>query len=160
VNPPPDYSGGSANFVGVSRKLGPAMRFILLAAGAAMMGALVESLVISRTATTFEVARELGGNMANFKVADINPVKAYYNFMQEVASGELGRGISLPKSPIFSWSPINPENLNSSFRIDDRAIQRAFANGINSRIQQDIRRAQDLAAYGRNPMGWHGAPPY
>jgi hypothetical protein len=39
-------------------------------------------------------------------------------------------------------------------------VQRAIASGFNARIGQDIRRAQDIAAYGRNPMGWHGAPPH
>jgi hypothetical protein len=38
-------------------------------------------------------------------------------------------------------------------------MKRAIAAGVNARIQQDDRRSQDLAAYGRNPMGWHGAPP-
>jgi hypothetical protein len=40
------------------------------------------------------------------------------------------------------------------------AVQRAISAGIGARIGQDIRRAQDIAAYGRNPMAWRGAPPH
>jgi len=35
-----------------------------------------------------------------------------------------------------------------------------MAAGINAQIQQNYQRSQGLAAYGRNPMGWHGAPPH
>jgi hypothetical protein len=42
----------------------------------------------------------------------------------------------------------------------DPGLQRAIASGIGARIQQDIRRAQDITAYGRNPMAWHGVPPH
>jgi hypothetical protein len=135
------------------------MRFVLLVAGAAITGALVPSVVIPRANQTFAAARALGGNMENFRVPDIDPVKAYYDFMRQ-ASGELGRGISWPNAPTFNFSPINPQNLNASFKIDDKTIRHAFANDMNSRVQHDIRRAQDLATYGRNPMGWHGIPPY
>jgi hypothetical protein len=50
-------------------------------------------------------------------------------------------------------------NLNNNFRIDDAAIKWAIGAGINAQVQQNLRRSQDLAAYARNPMGWHGAPP-
>jgi hypothetical protein len=33
-------------------------------------------------------------------------------------------------------------------------------SGWNSQIQQNNNRMQDIAAYSRNPMGWHGAPPF
>jgi hypothetical protein len=42
----------------------------------------------------------------------------------------------------------------------DPAVQRAIAAGIGARISQDIRRAQDISAYGRNPTRWHGVPPH
>jgi hypothetical protein len=41
----------------------------------------------------------------------------------------------------------------------DASTQRAINSGISARIGQDIRRAQDIAAYGRNPTAWHGVPP-
>jgi hypothetical protein len=39
-------------------------------------------------------------------------------------------------------------------------MRKAVGASINSRVQQDIRRAQDLSAYARNPTAWHGAPPH
>lgn len=42
----------------------------------------------------------------------------------------------------------------------DPAIQRAIAAGIGARVSQDIRRAQDITAYARNPRAWHGVPPH
>ena len=62
-------------------------------------------------------------------------------------------------SPIAAGR-INTEALRPKFTIDEKAIQRSIAAGINSRVQQDIARARDFQAYGRNPMGWHGVPPH
>jgi hypothetical protein len=42
----------------------------------------------------------------------------------------------------------------------DPAVQRAISAGIGARIGQDMRRAQDIAAYGRNPMARCGVPPH
>jgi hypothetical protein len=139
------------------------MRFIIFVAGAAATGALSVSAIQTfapQTAQTFQAVRALGGDLTNFKLSEINPVKAYEAVVRQITSGRAGAPISLPSSPIFNTAPINPDSFRPSFKIDDREIQRAIAAGINSRIQQDIRRAQDLAAYGRNPMGWHGPPPH
>jgi hypothetical protein len=135
------------------------MRFILLVAGAAATGALVEGAVLPRTAQTFEVAKALGGQMDSFQIGEINPIRAYRDFMRQVASGELGRGLSLPNSPALRGSPIDLNNFKPAFVIDDQAIQRTFASSMNDRFQQDARRARNLAAYSRNP-NWRGFPPY
>ena len=50
--------------------------------------------------------------------------------------------------------------LNPKLSIDTKGIQRAWAADMNRRIQQDIGRARDFQAFGRNPMGWHGPPPH
>jgi hypothetical protein len=54
-------------------------------------------------------------------------------------------------------------NLNlkpNAFQFDEASMKRAMAAGINAQVQQNYRRSQDLSAYARNPMGWHGAPPH
>ena len=138
------------------------MRFVILVAGAAATGALSVSAIqtfVPQTAQTFQAVRALGGDLRDFKLSDINPVRAYEEVVRQITSGN-PRPISFPTSPTFNMTPINPNSFRPSFKLDDRDIQRAVAAGINSRIQQDIRRAQDLAAYGRNPMGWHGPPPH
>jgi hypothetical protein len=114
-------------------------------------------------APMFEAVRALGGSMAGFKLADINPVKAYHDAMRRVTSGDMSGvprfdtkfGTQVPylkvTTPLFGSS--------NQFKMDP-SVQRAIASGFNARIGQDIRRAQDIAAYGRNPMAWHGPPPH
>jgi hypothetical protein len=38
--------------------------------------------------------------------------------------------------------------------------QSGFTSSILTQVQQNNARMQDLAAYARNPAGWHGAPPH
>ena len=138
------------------------MRFVILVAGAAATGALSVSAIqtfVPQTAQTFQAVQALGGDVRDFKLSDINPVRAYEEVVRQITSGN-PRPISFPTPPTFNMTPINPNSFRPSFKLDEKEIQRAVAAGINSRIQQDIRRAQDLAAYGRNPMGWHGPPPH
>ena len=139
------------------------MRFIMFVAAASATGALSVGgiqTMFPQTAQTFQAVRALGGDLADFKISEINPVKAYQDVMRQITSGELGGSISFPSAPTFKSDPINWNALRPTFKIDNDQIQRAVASGINSRIQQDIRRAQDFAAYTRNPMGWHGLPPH
>jgi hypothetical protein len=139
------------------------MRFVILVAGAAATGALSVSAVQTMSpqmAPTFQAVRAFAGGLRDFKLIEFNPLnKAYEEVVRQITSGN-PRPISFPTPPTFNITPINPNSFRPSFKLDDREIQRAVAAGINSRIQQDIRRAQDLAAYGRNPMGWHGPPPH
>jgi hypothetical protein len=53
---------------------------------------------------------------------------------------------------------LRPSRIANSFTgfKADPGISRAISSGIGARIGQDIRRSQDISAYGRNPMGWHG----
>jgi hypothetical protein len=140
------------------------MRFVFLLLGTTATGALSASAIqhmFPQTAQTFAAVRALGGEVADFKIGDINPVKAYQDVMQKIAAGELGGPIKFPSSPDLKPMSINPELFKPhTIQIDNDKMQRAIASGINSRIQQDIRRAQDMAAYARNPMGWHGVPPH
>ena len=43
---------------------------------------------------------------------------------------------------------------------DNSSMKRAMVSGWSSQIQQTNNRMQDISAYSRNPMGWHGAPPF
>jgi len=136
------------------------MRFAFLVVGATAVGALSATAIqtmIPSTAPTFEAVRALGGNLADFKISDINPAKAYRDVMQKITSG--APQISLPKSPTVELHPISPD-VFKPYKIDDKAIQRAIAAGISSQVDQNIRRMQDIQAYSRNPAGWHGAPPH
>ena len=136
------------------------MRFVVLVVGATAVGALTATAIqtmIPSTASTFEAVRALGGNLADFRIADINPAKAYRDVVQKITSGE--PRISLPTSPTIAMHPIDPDTFKP-VKIDDRAIKRAIAAGVSSQVDQNLRRMQDIQAYSRNPAGWHGMPPH
>jgi hypothetical protein len=140
------------------------MRFVLLVAGATATGALCGGgiqTMFPQTKEMFAAVTALGGNVAEFKLGEINPVKAYEDVRRQIASGQ--PAVSFPISaptPAYRFKPADIGNLNPSLSIDTKQFQRAWASGINTRVQQDVQRARDFQAYGRNPMGWHGIPPH
>jgi len=141
---------------------GHPLRFFLLLVAAAATGAL--SLVAAQTffprsAPTYETVRALGNDLARLRLSDFNPIRAVYDDVaKKITSGN-------PAPPAFNLRPsvpvaVGPFQLPKPVQIDQREINRAIAAGVNARINQDYRRTQDLIQYGRNPMGWHGAPPH
>jgi hypothetical protein len=137
------------------------MRFVLLVAGATGVGALCGGgigTMFPQTKEMLAAVTALGGNPADFKLGEINPVKAYEDVRRQITSGDAGR-IAMPSARTPNFTLINPGSIKP-FKIDEEQIRRAAAAGINSRIQQDIRRTQDFQAYARNPRAWHGLPPH
>lgn len=139
------------------------MRLAILLVGGAAAGALSVGAVrttVPSNAPMFQAVRALGGDLSNFKIDDINPLKAYERVRHEIASGNLGGSINFGSAKPITFTKFGNLSLDNKIHIDEGAIRRAIGADINSRVQQDIRRSQDLAAYGRNPMAWHGAPPH
>ncbi len=139
------------------------MRLAILVVGGLATGALsvgAARTVVPQNAQMFEAVRALGGDVANFNIADINPLKAYEDVKRQITSGNLGGSINFGSAKTISIPKFGDLALGNQIHIDDAAVRRAFGAGVNSRIQQDIRRGQDLQAYGRNPMAWHGPPPH
>jgi hypothetical protein len=138
------------------------MRFVLLVVGATATGALCGGgiqVMFPQSKEMFAAVTALGGNVADFKMPEINPVKAYEDVRRQITSGQ--PAVSFPTAPSYNFKPINPGSfMPPAFKIDENQIRRAVAAGVNSRIQQDIRRAQDFQAYARNPGAWHGIPPH
>jgi hypothetical protein len=137
------------------------MRFVLLvmiAVASGAVGMTAMQTFVPGNASMFEAVRALGGSMASFRLADINPVKTYWDVRKQITSGETAGMPKFDARPIphlqFTGPLIKPYQYKP-----DPSIQRAISSGISARIGQDIRRGQDIAAYGRNPMGWHGIPP-
>jgi hypothetical protein len=139
------------------------MRFVILVIAAAGTGALSMGAIqtmFPQTAQTFAAMRALGGNPAQFKLSDLNPVKAYEDVMRKVTSRDFGASLNLGSSTPIKTGPIGDMAFKpSGFTIGDK-WKGAFAAGVGARINQDYRRAQDINAYGRNPMAWHGVPPH
>jgi len=138
------------------------MRFVMLVligAGTGAVSMTAMQTLVPQNATMFEAVRALGGDPANFKFPDINPVKAYHDVIAKITSPDKAAfpSFNTPQYPSFQvTAPLfKPYEYKP-----DPAIGRAIAAGIGARIGQDIRRAQDITAYGRNPMAWHGVPPH
>jgi hypothetical protein len=130
-----------------------------VAVGAVSAGGI--QTMLPQTASMFDAVRALGGNPGSIKIGEINPLKAYQEVKRQITSGSLGAPFNLG-TPVTVTAPsqLGRLNLNNNFHIDDAAIRRAVGAGINAQIQQSLRRSQDISAYARNPMGWHGAPPH
>jgi hypothetical protein len=141
------------------------MRLVLLIVGGVAIGAGSVSgvrTILPQGGSMFDAVRALGGNPGSFRLGDINlnPLKAYEDVKRQITSGSVRAPFNVGSAPTPSVSNIGQISFNNSLHFDDAAFKRAAAAGINARIQQDIRRSQDLAAYARNPMGWHGMPPH
>jgi hypothetical protein len=115
--------------------------------------------LVPGNASVFEAVRAFGGDPASFKLSDINPVKAYQDVIREVTSGRSAGALKFDTKPLPSFKLTGPLFKPYEYK-PDPGVQRAISAGIGARIGQDIRRAQDISAYGRNPMAWHGVPPH
>jgi hypothetical protein len=138
------------------------MRFVILvlvAAGTGAVSMTVMQTLFPQNASMFEAVRALGGDAANFKLPNINPVQAYHDVIAKIRSGDTTGVPTFRTTPIPSIKVTGPLFKPYEYK-PDPALQRAIASGMSARIGQDIRRAQDIAAYGRNPMAWHGVPPH
>jgi hypothetical protein len=140
------------------------MRILLFAAVAAATGAggmTVMQTMVPGNASMMQAVRALGGDPAKFRISDINinPAQAYRDVMKKVT---LGDTTGAPKFEAKKWSDFKINGpLFKPYELKmDAGMQRAINSGISARIGQDMRRAQDIGAYGRNPMGWHGRPPH
>jgi hypothetical protein len=139
------------------------MRFAFLVAGGVAAGALsvggVRTLV-PPNAQMFQAVRALGGNMADFKLGDIDPLKAYEDVRRQITSGNLSGSLNLGSAPQITFSKPGTLSIGSKMQPDDGVMRRAIAAGINSQIQQSNRRMDEMSGYTRNPAGWHGMPPH
>jgi len=140
------------------------MRLLIMLVAATATGALSASAIQTVFPQTAQAVVALGGDLKNFKISEINPVQAYRDVMAKITSGQSdwmsqGSG-SRWTAPTFNSRPFDLGALQPKLNIDKGSIQRAIDAGFASRVQQDIRRMQDISAYNRNPAGWRGIPPH
>jgi len=140
------------------------MRLAILVVGGLATGALFVGAVrtlVPPNAQMFQAGRALGGDPASVSIGNIDPRKAYEDVKRQIAAGNLGGSIGLPSAtPVSGFPKVGELALGAKHHFDEAAMRQAVGASINSRVQQDIRRAQDLSADTRNPMAWHGAPPH
>ena len=137
------------------------MRFAILVVGGVATGALSTGALqtmVPQNAQMFQAVRALGGNLADFKISEINPLKAYEDVKRQITSGNLGGSLNLGSAP--SFPKIGDLSLGNKMHFDETAMKRAMSAGFSSTVQQNIRRMEDISAYSRNPMAWRGPPPH
>jgi hypothetical protein len=150
------------------------MRFAVLVVGGVAAGALSVSgvrtmvpqnsqMLQSVQSQMSQAVRALGGDMGKLGDINIDPLKAYDDVKRQITAGNFSSPFDLGSmKPLkFGEFPkVGDLSLGTNLHLDDAAVKRAMVSGWNSQIQQNNNRMRDIAAYGRNPMGWHGAPPF
>jgi hypothetical protein len=107
----------------------------------------------------FAAAPGPGPDAASFRLADLNFIRAVYDdVIRTITSPNSAARLNIPSSPPIRVT--GPIKLPEPIKIDQTAINRAIAAGMNARIQQDYQPTQAIIQYGRNPMAWHGPPPH
>jgi hypothetical protein len=139
------------------------MRLVILIIGGVAIGAGsvsgVRTILPHMGGSMSDAVRALGGNPGSIKLDDINinPLKAYEDVKRQITSGQATAPFNVSSPTPTSFTSLGKIN---TFHIDEAAMKRAMAASAAARIEQNYQRSQDLAAYGRNPMGWHGPPPH
>jgi len=105
-----------------------------------------------------QAIRALGGDPAQVKDININPVAAYNRVLPEILKGHTPEELGLQVRPVIippgSFSGLKSTTINPNLG------QNGFTSSMLSQIQQNNVRMQDMASFARNPAGWHGAPPH
>jgi hypothetical protein len=140
------------------------MRLAILIVGGLGIGALSVGgvrMFVPPNAQMFQAVRALGGDPASVKIGNIDARKAYADVKRQITSGNPGGSLNFgTATPVVGFPKVGDLSLGTKYHMDEGAMRQAIGASINSRVQQDIRRAQDLSAYSRNPTAWHGAPPH
>ena len=141
------------------------MRLMLLLVGTVSAGAIgLTQGIIPIPTQMAQAITALGGDPAQIRPTqtrnvNLNPVEAYNKVLPQILNGrspaDLGFKGTAVTIPPGSFRGMNDATVNPG------AIgQNGFTSSIQSQVQQNNIRMQDMANYARNPAGWHGAPPH
>src|SRR5215467_10456156 len=124
------------------------MRFFILVAATAGIGAgsvvAMQTVFSEQSAAMVAGVRAFSAEATKFRVSDFNPIRAIYDDVKsEITSPNPGAGYSFKiSSPPLPTTFSGPIKLPDPVRIDQRAIDRAIAAGINAQVQQNYVRSQ------------------
>ena len=144
------------------KQFGFPLRFVLFVIVAAATGAVSMTALqtfVPTNASWREAAHALGGQWAAFLLADYNPLTAYRKVAAEISKPSTTSMPYTGTTPVPSIQVTGPLFKPYEYK-PDPGLQRAISAGIGARAAQEIRRAQDITAYGRNPTRWHGVSPH
>ena len=135
------------------------MRFVMFIVAAAGIGALcvfaMQRMLPHQSAAI--VATE--ADAVRFRPSHLDPIRSIYEDVKtKITSSHSSMEFNLRSVPPTVFD--GPIKLPKPVQIDQPAINRAIAAGINSQFPQSHQRTQAIIQYGRNPMAWHGPPPH
>jgi hypothetical protein len=108
-----------------------------------------------------QAVRALGGDPAEIKSVEINPIRAIYdNVMRQVTSPEANN--ARLESLGFHGSAVPPADFSAMQNAMSKPLPGApngFGANVAGQTQQFNNRMEDLRNYARNPAAWHGPPP-
>lgn len=128
---------------------------IALATGAGSFGAMHGSFSLPNQMG--QAITALGGDPSKLGPINVDPRQAYDTVIRRVTQGG---GVPADLHP--SVVTVTPDSFS---RMPQMVItgpnqQAPFAASALSQMRQNNIRMQDMAAYARNPAGWHGMPPH
>ena len=136
------------------------MRFAFLVAGALAGGGWATGVshgVLPGPSQVIQAVTGLGGDPSKVWTGGINLSQTYNNVMRQVTSGKGAAPAEFHGSPMVvapgSFHGMNTPNIVTG-------PGNGIAPGLQFDMRQNNQRMQDMAAYARNPAGWHGMPPH
>jgi hypothetical protein len=136
------------------------VRLILFLVGTVTAGAVgVTQGVFPLPTQMMQAIRSLGGDPAQSRTVNVNPVDAYNRMLPQILKGHTPEELGFHVAPVTI--PPGSFRVMNSAPVDTGAIaQNGFASSAVSQMQQNNIRMQDMATYAHNPAAWHGAPPH
>jgi hypothetical protein len=116
--------------------------------------------VLPVPAQMLQAVTALGGDPAQLKNIQLNPIQTTYNnVMRQITSGTSAPPAGFQGTPVI----IQPNSFPTVTQ-PNMTINGGMPNGFSSNVEAQIRlnnnRMQDMANYAKNPAGWHGPPPH
>ena len=136
------------------------MRLMLFLAGTLSAAAVgVTQGIFPQPMQMVQAIIALGGDPAQVKTINVNPVEAYNRVLPQILKGSTPEELGFHGTPV-TIPPGSFRGMNSGAVNAGTIGQNGFASSALSQIQQNNIRMQDMATYARNPAAWHGAPPH
>jgi hypothetical protein len=82
---------------------------------------------------------------------------AYQYVSRQIAVGVSGMGVPFAGEPV-TLKPLEP--MNPPFMLDSRELARLNGQNLADQTTRFNQHMEDIRNYARNPVGWHGRPPF
>ena len=135
------------------------MRAMLFLVGSVTAGTLgVTQGVIPVPTQMVQAIRALGGDPAQIRSVNLDPVDAYNRVLPQILRGHTPEELGFHVEPV-TIQQNNFRTMNNA-AVGGSIAQSNFKSSLLSEVQQSNLRMQNMSNFARNPSAWHGAPPH